>query len=126
MARVAQKTGWISIESMRAPKLVSAIKADSIFFARCAEHLCSQLADLHQAAAQIKITRAESVRKYLTDIARAINEAETLIAQTGRSDDATKRFLIERAVSGLSQRDKGHVARYYFSGEFLNVQEESK
>ena len=54
------------------------------------------------------------------DIARAINEAETLIAQTGRNDEATKRFLVERAVSGLAQRDKEHVARYYFSGEFLS------
>lgn len=123
-AEVAEKTGWVSIKNVRMPTVVSPIKADSIFFARCAEHLCSQLSNLHQATAQIKTTRAESQRKYLTDIARAINEAETLIAQSGRSDEATKRFLIERAVSGLSQRDKDHVARYYWSGEFLSPAEQ--
>jgi hypothetical protein len=123
-AETSANTGWVSIKPMRMPALVSSTKADAIFFARCAEHLFWQLSDLHQAVAQIKITRSESRRKYLTDIARAVHEAETLIAQSGRADEATRRFLIERAVSGLSQRDKDHVARYYWSGEFL-LQEQS-
>jgi hypothetical protein len=114
-------TGWISITVVRPPTLVSSVKADGIFFARCAEHLFGQLSDLHVAATQIKITRAESHRKYLMDIARAVREAEILIAQSGRCDEGTKRFLIERAVSGLSQRDKDHVARYYWSGDFLRA-----
>ncbi len=118
-AEVAQSTSWVSIKAVRSPTLISSVKADTIFFARCAERLFRQLSSLHQAAGQIKIASAVSRRKYLMDIARSICEAEIQIAQSGRSDEATKRFLVERAVSGLSQRDKNHVARYYWSGEFL-------
>lgn len=124
-AKIAQKTGWISIVEIRQPKLVSSVKADGFFFARCAEHLFGQLSDMHRAIALIRITRADSTRKYLVDIARAISEAERLIAEAGRNDDATKRFLIERAISGLGQREKEHVTRYYWSGEYLKIPEGS-
>lgn len=122
-AQIAEKSGRIFIVEIRTPKLVSSVKADAIFFARCAEHLFAQLSDVHLAVAQIKVTRADSRRKYLMDIARAISEAERLIAEAGRNDDATKRFLIERAISGLIQRDKDDVTRYYRSGEYLKPEE---